>query len=294
MARAKRFVVLIATDGSPEATAAVKATVVFPWPADTRVHVVVVRTPLPAADVPEAVLADVDRGFTAVAETARKTLAERWPDAEARMVAGPTVDAILARAERVGARVIVLGSHGHGPIARLLLGSTSLGVVRRMKHAALIVRGDPRAFARVVVGLDGSPHSRRTVAFLAGLDVPPGGELTLVRVLERLALPSLAMLPAATRATLVSQAAAADAADEKKWRRDAEAAADELRGAGWKVNVVLRKGAPLNELLAVTKSARAQLLAVGARGHGTLERLVLGSVAEGALHRAPVSVLVVR
>ena len=49
-----------------------------------------------------------------------------------------------------------------------------------------------------------------------------------------------------------------------------------------------------NASLAATKTARAQLLAVGARGHGRLERLLLGSVAEGALHRAPVSVLVVR
>jgi nucleotide-binding universal stress UspA family protein len=294
MARSKSFVALIATDGSSEATAAIRGAAIFPWPSGTRVQVVVVRNPLPTADIPESVWADLDRGLTAVAESARKMLADRWPDAEARVVDGPTMDAILTRAQRVGAGVIVLGSHGHGPIARLLLGSTSLGVVRRMKRAALIVRGGPRAFGRAVLGLDGSPHSRRTVAFLAGLDAPPGGEITLVRVLERAALPSLTMLPTATRRAVLAQAAAADAAEDKKWRRDAEAAATELRRAGWKVSMVLRKGAPLQELLAATKTARAQVLAVGARGHGALERLVLGSVAEGALHRAPVSVLVVR
>ena len=294
MAKPKRFAILIAADGSEEATAAVKAVTIFPWPAGIRVHGVVVRTPMPAADIPELVWADVDRGLTAVAEAARKILARRWPDADVRVVDGPTVAAILTRAQRVGARVIVLGSRGHGPIARLLLGSTSLGVVRRMKHAALIARGAPRSFAHVVLGLDGSPHSRRAVTFLAALDVPAGGQVTLVRVLERVALPSLSMLPTATRAAVAAQAAAADAAEETKWRRDATTAASELRRAGWTVNVVLRKGAPLHELLAATKTARASLLTVGARGHGAVERLLLGSVAEGALHRAPVSVLVVR
>ena len=118
--------------------------------------------------------------------------------------------------------------------------------------------------------------------------------LTIVRVLEHPALKSLGLMPASTRAALAAQAAAVAATEEAKARRDVEAAADELRRAGWTVDIAIRYGAPLQELLAATKTARAQLLAVGARGHGPLERLLLGSVAEGALHRAPVSVLVVR
>jgi len=294
MAKAKHFGILVATDGSAEATAAVKATVAFPWSAEASVHAVVVRTPLPVADVPALVLTDVDRGLDVVAESANKILASRWPDVDARVVDGPTVDAILRYADRVRARVVVVGSHGHGPIARLLLGSTSLGIVRRMKHAALIVRGSPRGFARVVVGLDGSLHSRHTVAFLAALDPPAAAEVTLVRVFENAALPSLAIMPASARAVVLAQVQAESDAAEKKWRREAESIASELRTAGWKVNTVVRKGSPLDELLGAAKSGRAQLLALGARGHGALERLLLGSVAEGALHRAPMSVLVVR
>jgi len=84
MGKAKRFGILVATDGSAEATAAVKATVISPWPRGASVHVVVVRTPLPVADiagVPAAVFTDLDRGLAAVAESARKILAQRWPDA---------------------------------------------------------------------------------------------------------------------------------------------------------------------------------------------------------------------
>ena len=293
MAKPRSFTVLLATDGSEKATAAVNAVTTFPWPAGTRVHGVVVRSTMAAPEIPEFVRADIERSLASVAEDARKILARRWADAQVRVIDGPTVDAILGHAERVNARVIALGSRGHGPIARLLVGSTSLGVVRRMKHATLVVRGGTRGLTRVALGFDGSPSARHAVTFLAGLEAPAGGQVTIVRVLDRVILPSLALMPQATRSALGAQAAALEAAEEKKARREADLAGAELRRAGWTVNVVIRKGAPLNELLAATKTARAQLLAVGARGHGAVERLLLGSVAEGALHRSPVAVLVI-
>ena len=294
MAKPRGVTILIATDGSEQGTAAVNATTTFPWPAGARVHGVVVRSQLAASEIPEFVWADVERSLAAVAADARKLLARRWPDAEVRVIDGPTVDAIVTYAERVSARVIVLGSRGHGPIARLLVGSTSLGVVRRMSHAALVVRGATRGLTRVALGFDGSPSARHAAAWLAGLDVPTGGQVTIVRVLEPARLPSLALLPPSARHAVAAQAAAATAAEEDKATREAGAVASDLRRAGWKVDVALRKGAPLHELLAATKRARAQLLVVGARGHSAVERLLLGSVAEGALHRSPVSVLVTR
>lgn len=297
MAKPQSFTVLIATDGSDEATAAVNGVTTFPWPDGMRVHGVVVRSSLAglaAPEIPENVWADVEQSLVDVAEAARKILARRRPDVQVRVVNGPFVDAILKQAERVSARVIVLGSRGHGPIARLLLGSTSLGVVRGMKHAALVVRGRARGWARVALGFDGSTSARHAVTFLAGLEVPAGGQVTIVRVLDGVTLTSLALLPEATRSAIAAQVAAVETASEKKARREIDTAAAELSRAGWKVSVVIRRGAALHELLAATEKARAQLLAVGARGHGAVERLLLGSVAEGALHRSPVSVLVTR
>jgi len=294
MAKAPRFTVLVATDGSDVATDAVDAATVFPWPAGARAHGVVVRSAAKLVDVPESVWTEIERGWAAVGESARKILTRRWPDAEVRAVDGPIVAAILTRAQRVGARTIVLGSRGHGPIARLLLGSTSLGIVRRSKRATLVVRGRPRSFTHGALGIDGSPHSRRTVAFVAGLDVPRDGRVTIISVHEPLVVPSLGLVPEAAGALVLAQADKENAARLRKLRREVEAATVMLRRAGWKVEVMVRKGAPLHELLAGTKAARAQLLAVGARGTTGIERLLLGSVCEGALHRAPVSVLVVR
>ena len=56
----------------------------------------------------------------------------------------------------------------------------------------------------------------------------------------------------------------------------------------------MRRGVPLDELIADVAAFHADLVVVGARGIGGIERLLLGSVAEGVLTRSPVSVLVVR
>ena len=77
-------------------------------------------------------------------------------------------------------------------------------------------------------------------------------------------------------------------------RREVEAAAARLRRAGWLVRPSVRVGVPLPELLNVVREERAELLALGARGAGGAARLLLGSVADGALKKAKVAVLIVK
>jgi nucleotide-binding universal stress UspA family protein len=60
------------------------------------------------------------------------------------------------------------------------------------------------------------------------------------------------------------------------------------------VRTELRVGTPLAELLDVVRRSRSHLLMVGARAVAGVERALIGSVAEGALDRSPVPVLVVR
>ena len=58
---------------------------------------------------------------------------------KALLVRGPTVETILNEAEKFGADMIVLGSHGRGAMQRLLMGSVSEGVLRETKCPILIV-----------------------------------------------------------------------------------------------------------------------------------------------------------
>lgn len=56
-----------------------------------------------------------------------------------RLLQGPTIETVLAEAERIEADLIVIGSHGHGAVYDLLVGSVSEGLVRRSKLPVLVV-----------------------------------------------------------------------------------------------------------------------------------------------------------
>ena len=60
-------------------------------------------------------------------------------DVTALSIQGPTVDTILSEAKKLDIDMIVMGSHGHGAVYRVLLGSVSEGVLRRAHVPVLIV-----------------------------------------------------------------------------------------------------------------------------------------------------------
>jgi len=60
-------------------------------------------------------------------------------DVTALQLQGPTVATLLAEAKRLGAALIVLGSHGHGAVYELLVGGAAEGVVRGSKVPVLLV-----------------------------------------------------------------------------------------------------------------------------------------------------------
>lgn len=60
------------------------------------------------------------------------------------------------------------------------------------------------------------------------------------------------------------------------------------------VEHVMREGDPVDEVLAEAKSRAVDLIIMGTRGRRGVGRLVMGSVAEAVLRRAPCPVLVVK
>jgi nucleotide-binding universal stress UspA family protein len=144
----------------------------------------------------------------------------------------------------------------------------------------------------VVLGLDGSRTALRAAEHLARWS--GGGRVVVVRIVEARRLPSLSLTPVTVRAVLQKAARAELAARVRAARREVARAAAALRRAGWLAQPMVRVGVPLPELLRVVREERADLLAVGARGTGGAARLLLGSVADGALKKASVPVLLVR
>lgn len=60
-------------------------------------------------------------------------------EAKAILVRGPTVEALLAMAEKQGADLIVVGSHGRGMVAEMMLGSVSQGLIRAGRWPVTVV-----------------------------------------------------------------------------------------------------------------------------------------------------------
>ena len=59
--------------------------------------------------------------------------------AEALMVPGATVAKLLEEADRLKADLMVMGSHGHGALYHLLVGSVTDGVIRKAECPVMVV-----------------------------------------------------------------------------------------------------------------------------------------------------------
>ncbi len=66
-------------------------------------------------------------------------LREEGMDATALLIQGPTVETTLKEARRLEAELIVVGSHGHGAVYDLLVGSYSAGILRKSEVPVLVV-----------------------------------------------------------------------------------------------------------------------------------------------------------
>jgi nucleotide-binding universal stress UspA family protein len=286
MATRRAFRVLVATDGSPHARAAVNLVMKFPWPAHTRIRVVSSRRPN-AAYRRSILLTALDRSADAAAESARRSLARRWPDVETAVVDKAPAAAILDQAARFGADVIVLGWRGHGPVRRSLMGSVSRAVVRAAKCSVLVTRRAPQV-RRIVVGLN---MAARALTVLEKLQPPSNGRIILLTAVDSMTAPSHPLVRAGDIAREVRRINAKRASAARK---ELERAAARLKRAGWQTQTAMTSGEPLNDLLGTIAKSRGQLLVVGSRGPRGLRQLLLGSVAEGALNRSPVPVLIVR
>jgi len=69
----------------------------------------------------------------------REALKKDGVECHSLVVQGPAIEKILEEADRVDAGMIVIGSHGHGMLFDLVLGSVSEGVTRKAKCPVLVV-----------------------------------------------------------------------------------------------------------------------------------------------------------
>ena len=144
--------ILLATDGSAHSKAAVEEVAGRPFPLNTKVRLVSAyeRTPLITTLEPMGVsqeyYAEADHYALQKAkntiENAAKILRKKNPTLTITTVVieGSPKSVILEEAEKFGADLIIVGSHGAGAVERFLLGSVSHAVSLHAKCSVEIVR----------------------------------------------------------------------------------------------------------------------------------------------------------
>ncbi|MDX2032728.1 MAG: universal stress protein [Blastocatellia bacterium] len=143
--------VLIAVDGSPHGEAAIRSVAKRPWPAGSEARVISVvdwtsgpgiRDSLPRNILDEMEEAGCGRA-RGIADRAIAIFREHETQVmpiDQIVVVGPAKTAILDEAERWGADLIVLGSHGYRGYRRFLLGSVSQAIAAQARCSVEIVR----------------------------------------------------------------------------------------------------------------------------------------------------------
>ena len=194
---------------------------------------------------------------------------------------------IAQYAETSGAKLIVMGSHGMGAAKGLLLGSVTQSVIAGCRTPLVVIRDGhlPPPKGEVLVAVDGSPFTRRAVAYLLRHRslFAPHGRITLLHVSPR---------PPRLVTAIGRQAV------QKQQQADAQQA---LRGAHRLLDRVkvrykslLLSGDAAERIASHARGSHSSLIVMGSHGRGGMTGLLLGSVAQKTLAEGRTPVLIVR
>jgi nucleotide-binding universal stress UspA family protein len=296
MAAPGSFTLVVATDFSPTAEAAVQ------WGAALAraragkvvlVHALDLHGPL-TDFLPSPPTLDEQLQGAAVAklEAIAASLREEGVEVETQLVNGVASQAVVRAAIELAPDLLVQGSRGLTPgLAHLLLGSTAQRIVQHCSSPVLTVhpgdREEHAAVRHILVPTDFSHDAEgaaKTARTLLG-----DGEGARITLLHAYHLPVEYTAYGTIPTALPFHADVAAVAEEKL----AEAA-QALSGQGIVVETRAREGYPPEVIVETAQELDADLIAMGTHGRTGLRHLLLGSNAERVIEHAPCPVLTVR
>lgn len=176
----------------------------------------------------------------------------------------------LARTQK--ADLVVVGSHGHGPWNRILLGSVADSVKNNVDSHVLVAR-TPASPGDVLIPVDGSGRSRD--AAQVGLRIARAwGRTAFVIHVFGLRLWRYVELGKEEFRSIIAK--------------------HRLPASSSRVRFVLDFGSPAREIVKAARKRRAALIVMGSRGLGSLRSTVLGGVSNRVSHESPASCLFVK
>jgi nucleotide-binding universal stress UspA family protein len=299
-ARAKVQKILVTTDFSNQALPAVRYALAFGSALGASVTLLHVIEPAsPMAGMESLVLARTDSEVEALAGQELEALARRESKGNVKMTTmvrsgKPFHEIALVAGER-RADLIVIATHGHTGLERVMLGSTAERVVRHAPCPVLTIptrnlpkRAKPAAplkLKKILVPIDFSSLSKDALPYALLLAGHADAELVLVHIVEKYPMESL-LGPVTNELTV-------------PWIKQAEAnledmASDLIKTARVKAKAMVQHGAPFEAICDAAKTVGADMIVLTTHGYTGLRHVWLGSTAERVVRHAPCPVMVVR
>ena len=207
---------------------------------------------------------------------------------EQRPGAAPA-ETIVAYAEDEAIDLVVMGTHGKRGLRRLLIGSVTEEVARTAPCPVFTVRAadghmPARKVRTILAPVDFSDASTLAVRHAKELALTYGSQVTLLHAVEEAVYPSAygveaAPLPNPNIVDRVEKSLANMARDEIGYEH---------------VTVEAKIGYAPSVILDHAETADVDLIVIASHGRTGLERMLLGSVAERVVRRAPCPVFIVK
>lgn len=203
---------------------------------------------------------------------------------------GRAPSVVLDDVARNGRDLVVVGTRERGAVARNLLGSTALQLLRRCPVAVWVARSAPSAEIGVVVApVDVGDMAAAILRAAASIAEGAHARLLVVHALDPAYERVLRMGGLGAAEVDVASSARRNDAQETIERMVREAAPGTRR-----VEVRVVPGDPADVILAEAGQAHADLVVMGSVVHGLVRGVFLGSTAENVLLHLATSLLVVK
>jgi universal stress protein E len=214
-----------------------------------------------------------------------------------RTLVGTSFFQLIRLVQGEGFDLVVAGSHGHAPLKRLWVGSTSGKLVRKCPAAVWIVSGaraaggdEPALPRSILVACDFSPVSLKAAALGAALAVRADAELHLLHVYNTDDLRDVVPITGEVDEEMGRYRRLVRRLVVERLRQTM----GELGGQPERFSLHAAPGTPWPTIRTVARRTNADLIVMGTIGRGGLAGMLIGNTAEKVLHAAETSVLSVK
>ncbi|MEW6388254.1 MAG: universal stress protein [Thermodesulfobacteriota bacterium] len=272
LASSGRFArLLVCIDGSPDSEGALAGALVWAKLWGSKIYLLEVLEFIPGYTglAPEFVL-QWENEVRAYLEALKAEAAPSGVPLETRMRTGESAPgAIIAAAKEIAPDLIVMGRHGRGGLARLMMGSVTARIIGHSPCPVLVVPQDPPlTWQKILLASDGSPYSKAAWEEALALSRQWGSALLAVSV----------------------------AREEGELPLAEEIAHQLMKSAnqqGLPLETQVTIGQPDDAIIQLALKNQADLIILGSHGRTGWKRLLMGSVTERVIGQAPCPVLVV-